>query len=170
MANLKFAIRALFNTPFVTLVAVVSLSLGIGANSAIFSIFNQMLLRPLPVPESEHLVNLSAPGPKPGSQSCNQAGDCEQVFSYLMFRDLEKVQTCFTGIAAHRPFSANLAARGQTLNGEGLLVSGSYFPVLGLRPALGRLLDAQDDRAVGASNVVVLSHAHWRTRFGSDQA
>jgi len=168
MSNLKFALRMLLRTPFVTFVAVVSLALGIGANTAIFSLFHEMLLRPLPVRQPADLVNLSAPGPKPGSQSCNQAGDCEQVFSYPMFRDLEKVQTCFTGIAAHRLFSANLAFRGQTLNGQGVLVSGSYFPVLGLRPALGRLLDAQDDRVIGESNVAVLSHAYWRSRFGSD--
>ncbi len=168
MANLKFALRMLLKTPFVTFFAIVSLSLGIGANAAIFSLFNQMLLRSLPVQEPEQLVNLSAPGPKPGSQSCNQAGDCEEVFSYPMFRDLERVQSIFTGIAAHRLFSANLAARGQTLNGDGMLVSGSYFPVLGVRPALGRLLGPDDDRSIGESHVVVLSHAYWQTRFAAD--
>jgi predicted permease len=168
MINLRFALRTLWKTPFVTLVAVASLALGLGSNSAIFSIFNQMLLRPLPVPEPERLVNLSAPGPKPGSQSCNQAGDCTEVFSYQMFRDLQRVQTAFTGVAAHRLFGANLAARGQTLNGEGMLVSGSYFPVLGLRPALGRLLSEQDDRTLGESPVVVLSYAYWQDRFARD--
>ena len=101
MANLKFAFRTLFKTPFVTIVAIVSLALGIGANAAIFSIFNEVLLRPLPVQEPDRLVNLGAPGPKPGSQSCGQAGDCDVVFSYPMFRDLEREQTVFTGIAAH---------------------------------------------------------------------
>src|SRR5437867_12487377 len=145
MINLKVALRTLFKTPFVTIIAIVSLALGIGANAAIFSLFNQMLLRALPVQEPDRLVNLSAPGPKPGSHSCNEAGDCDAVFSYPMFRDLEYSQTVFTGIAAHRLFSANLAARGQTLNGEGMLVSGSYFPVLGVQPELGRLLGAGDD-------------------------
>ena len=84
MANLKLALRMLVKTPFVTLVAVVSLALGIGANSAIFSLFDQMLLRPLPVHEPERLVNLAAPGPKPGSQSCNAAGDCNTVFTAKM--------------------------------------------------------------------------------------
>ena len=88
MPNLKFALRTLFKTPFVTIVAIVSLALGIGANAAIFSLFNQILLKPLPVPEPARLVNLAAPGPKPGSQNCSQAGDCETVFSYPMFRDL----------------------------------------------------------------------------------
>src|SRR5258705_8724220 len=95
MLNLKFALRTLFKTPFVTVVAIVSLALGIGANAAIFSLFNQMLLRPLPVPEPGRLVNLAAPGPKPGSNSCGQAGGCDTVFSYPMIRDLEKAQTVF---------------------------------------------------------------------------
>jgi predicted permease len=170
MPNLKFAFRTLFKTPFVTIVAIVSLALGIGANAAIFSLFNQLLMKPLPVPEPMRLVNLAAPGPKPGSQNCSQAGDCETVFSYLMFRDLEKVQTPFTGIAAHLSFGANLSARGQTQDGEGMLVSGSYFPVLGLTPAIGRLLTPDDDRAPGESHVVVLGYTYWQNRFGADPA
>ena len=170
MPNLKFALRTLFKTPFVTIVAIVSLALGIGANAAIFSLFNQLLMKPLPVPEPMRLVNLAAPGPKPGSQNCSQAGDCETVFSYLMFRDLEKVQTPFTGIAAHLSFGANLSARGQTQDGEGMLVSGSYFPVLGLTPAIGRLLTPDDDRAPGESHVVVLGYTYWQNRFGADPA
>ncbi|MGB2715464.1 MAG: ABC transporter permease [Vicinamibacterales bacterium] len=165
MVNLKLALRTLFKSPFVTLVAIISLALGIGANAAIFSLFNQMLLRPLPAPEPWRLVNLSAPGPKPGSQSCNQAGSCDDVFSYAMFRDLEREQKVFTSIAAHRLFGANLAYRGQTMNGEGMLVSGSYFPVLGIQPAVGRLLSPQDDQKVGESLVVVLSHSYWTSRF-----
>jgi hypothetical protein len=146
MLNLKLAFRTLFKTPFVTLVAILSLALGIGANAAIFSMFDQLLLRTLPVREPEQLVNLANPGPKPGSNTCNDAGDCETVFSYPMFRDLERVQTVFTGIAAHRLVSANLAFSGQTMSGDAMLVSGSYFRILGIRPALGRLLDSNDDR------------------------
>jgi predicted permease len=149
----------------VSLVAVLSLALGLGANSAIFSLFNQILLRPLPVPDPASLVNLGAPGPKSGSNSCNQSGDCEQIFSYPMFRDLERVQTSFTGIAAHRNFGVNVAFGGQTESGRGILVSGSYFPVLGLQPAIGRLLTPDDDRTPGAHEVVVLSHDYWRRRF-----
>ncbi len=170
MINLKLAVRTLFKAPFVTVVAVVSLALGIGANAAIFSLFNQMLLRPLPVQEPNRLVNLSAPGPKSGSQSCNQAGDCDVVFSYPMFRDLQRVQKVFKGIAAHRSFGANLSYKGQTLSGSGMLVSGSYFPVLGLQPAIGRLLDARDDQAVGESHVAVMSYEYWQTRFGQNPA
>ena len=92
-------------------VAIGSLALGIGANAAIFSLFEQLLLRPLPVGHPERLVNLAAPGPKPGSQSMNQAGNSDSVFSYPMFRDLQRRQTSFTDIAAHRQFDANLAYR-----------------------------------------------------------
>ncbi len=168
MLNLKFALRTLFKTPFVTSVAIISLALGIGANAAIFSLFNQILLRPLPVSQPDRLVNLNAPGPKPGSQSCNQAGNCDEVFSYPMFRDLQRQQTVFTGMAAHRMFPANLAARGNTISAQGLLVSGSYFPVLGLQPALGRLIGPEDDKVVGESHVAVLSYAYWQSRFGGD--
>ncbi|MDO8681119.1 MAG: ABC transporter permease [Acidobacteriota bacterium] len=165
MPNIRLALRTLFKSPFVTLVAILSLSLGIGANSAIFSLFDQMLMRPLPVPEPQALVNISAPGPKPGSNSCSNAGPCEDVLSHPMFRDLERVQASFTGIAAHRSVETNLGYKGTTLNGEGLLVSGSYFPVLGLTPALGRLFTPEDDKTVGSHFITVLSHDYWRTRF-----
>jgi predicted permease len=168
--NLKLAFRTLFRTPFVTTVAIASLALGIGANAAIFSMFDRILLQPLPVPDAARLVNLGAPGPKQGSSSSNQAGDGEQIFSYPMFRDLERAQTVFSGIAAHRLFGVNLAFEGQTVNGDGLLVSGSYFQVLGLQPALGRLIGPADDAAGGGSPVVVLSHTYWETRFGSSPA
>jgi predicted permease len=169
MAGLRFpsSVRALARTPLVTGVAIVSLALGIGANAAIFSVFDNMLLRPLPVPGPGRLVNLSAPGPTPGSHSCGAAGDCQSIFSYPMFRDLERVQQVFTGIAAHRPFAANLSFKGQTLNGRGLLVSGSYFPVLEVQPALGRLFGKRDDGALGEPRAVVLSYDYWRTRFDS---
>ena len=81
MRNVKLALRTLFKTPFVTVVAILSLALGIGANAAIFSLFNEILLRPVPVSHPEELVNLAAPGPAPGSNSCNQAGGCDEVFS-----------------------------------------------------------------------------------------
>jgi predicted permease len=171
MSNLRFAFRMLFKTPLVTSVAIASLALGIGANAAIFSLFNQLLLRRLPVTEPDRLVNLLAPGPKPGSQSCNQASirdNCDDVVSYPMFRDLERAQTVFTGLAAHRLFAANLAYDRQTLNDEGLMVSGSYFPVLGMKPALGRLIGPSDDKAPGEVHVVVLSHAYWQTQLGAN--
>jgi len=170
MRNLSLAFRTLSRTPFVTGIAIVSLALGIGATAGIFSVFHQVLLQSLAVPNPSELVNLSAPGPKPGYGSCGQAGDCEVVFSYPMFRDLQKAQTVFTGIAAHVAFGANLAYDGQTSSAVGLLVSGSYFPVLELAPALGRLLDSQDDARPGDSRVAVLSYDYWSSRFGLDPA
>jgi len=170
MRHLKLALRTLFKTPFVTAVAVASLALGIGANAAIFSLFDQILLRPLPVPDPDRLVNLSAPGPKPGSTSCNQAGDCDEVFSYPMFRDLERGQTVFTGLAAHRGFGVSLSYHNEPMTGDGSYVSGSYFPTLGLRPALGRLLSPADDQSIGTNFVTVLSYGYWQSHFGSDPA
>ncbi len=168
MSQLKFALRSLTKTPFVTAVAVLSLALGIGANAAIFSLFEQMLLRPLPVEAPEQLVNLGAPGPTPGSTSCSQAGNCDEIFSYEMFRDLERAQSGFSGIAAHRAFGANLAHSNQTTRGQGMLVSGSYFPVLGLQTAMGRLLDTGDDQTIGEHYVTVLSYDYWENRLGAD--
>jgi predicted permease len=83
-----------------------------------------------------------------------------------MFRDLERIQTLFTGIAAHRDIGVNVAYRAQTTTSQGLLVSGNYFPVLRLKPALGRLLGPDDDRIIGGSEVVVLSHTFWQRQFG----
>ena len=166
MLQLRFAFRSLLKTPIVTTVAVLSVALGIGANVAIFSIFNQMLLRPLPVDDPDRLVNLISPGPRSGLISCGQAGTCDEIFSYPMFRDLERVQTVFAGIAAHRDFGANIAYSGVSEGGDGALVSGSYFEVLGLTPHLGRLLHRDDDRERGSRRVVVLSYDYWRRRFG----
>ena len=168
LRHLRLAVRTLLKTPFVTGVAVTSLALGIGANTAIFSLFDRFLLRPLPVASPDALVNLAAPGPKPGSTQCSQAGPCTDVFSYPMYRDLERLQTSFTGLAGHKQFDANVAARGDTRSMGGELVSGSYFPTLGLQPAAGRLLTPADDATPGAHPVVVLSHGYWTSRFAQD--
>ena len=109
---MRFAVRSLLKTPVVTTVAVLSVALGIGANVAIFSVFNQILMRPLPVHEPDRLVNLVAPGPRSGTVTCGSAGTCDAMFSYPMFRDLERVQTSFTGIAAHRDFGVAIAYDG----------------------------------------------------------
>ncbi|TFH66899.1 MAG: ABC transporter permease, partial [Gemmatimonadales bacterium] len=167
MANLKLALRMLAKAPFVTVVAILSLALGIGANAAIYSLFDQMLLRSLPAVDPSSLVNLSAPGPKPGSQSCNQAGDCDAVFSHPMLVDLERAETGLS-LAGHFAFGANLAKDGATINGRGMMVSGSYFSVLGVRPALGRLIRPEDDQVWGEGRVAVLSHAYWANRLGAD--
>ena len=169
MFNLKLAFRTLFKTPFVTVVAALSLALGIGANTAIYSIFDMMLRRPLPASSPGDLVNLGAPGPKPGSQSCSQAGSCELVFSYLMTRDLQRAQPSpFTAIAAHRNFGSNISIRDLSLNAPGMLVSGTYFSVLGVQPRLGRLLTPADDETLGGHYVAVLGHDFWESRLGAD--
>ena len=168
MRNITLAARMLLKTPFVTTIAILSLALGIGANTAIFSMFDQLLRRPLPVNEPTRLVNLSAPGPAPGSNSCNQSGGCDIVFSYPMFRDLEKAQTSFTGIAAHRIMNVSLSVRNEPMTGEGSMVSGSYFPVLGLNASLGRLLTPDDDKIIGANFVAVISYSFWENKFGKD--
>ncbi len=169
MRAFKLGLRTLAKAPVITAVAIVSLALGIGANAAIFSLFDQMVLRAVPVYQPARLVNFANPGPKPGSTSCGNVGDCDEVFSYPMFRDLEKqAHGTLEGIAAHVPFSANLAFANQTRSGEGLQVSGSYFPLLGLKPALGRLLTPDDDRSIGGQYVAVLGYRYWQDRLGSD--
>src|SRR5690349_17666560 len=102
MRNLKLAFRTLGRTPFVTAVAALSLGLGIGANSAIYSIFYRMVRQELPIAGANRLVNFSAPGPKPGGNSCGQAGSCDDVFSYPMLRDLQNAKlTSIAGVAGH---------------------------------------------------------------------
>ena len=168
MRNIKLAARMLLKTPFVTGIAVLSLALGIGANAAIFSMFDQLLLHPLEVNEPSRLVNLSAPGPMPGSNSCNQSGRCDEVFSYAMFRDLEKSPGPFTAVAAHRITSVSMAVRNEPLTGEVAMVSGSYFPVLGINAAAGRLLTPEDDKVIGANFVTVISYRFWEDKYGKD--
>ena len=137
--NLKLALRRLFKTPFVSIVAVLSLALGIGANAAIFSLFDQMLLRAL---AGQRRTSWSTCRPRAEAwlQSCSQPGDCEAVFSYPMFRDLEKAQQVFAGIAAHGTFGANLSYRGQTMQrrrhaGVGQLLSGARLAAGARAPA-----------------------------------
>jgi predicted permease len=168
MRNLRLAFRTLFKTPFVTIVAMLSLALGIGANAAIYSLFNELLLAPLPVAHAEQLVNFGGNTPSPGGHQCSLAGDCDWVFSYRMFRDLEAQPGPFSGVAGHVIFSPNIVFRGSSENGTGELVSGSYFSVLGVKPALGRLFGIDDDKIVGGHPIVVLSHQYWASQLGGD--
>jgi hypothetical protein len=121
-------------------VIILTLAIGSGANAAIFSIFNQALVRALPVPTAEQLVNLSSPGPRGGRTSTSSTFTSDFIFSYPLFRDLERTQTAFSGIAGYREFTANVSYHDQASTADGMLVSGSYFPVLGIAPAVGRLL------------------------------
>jgi predicted permease len=170
MPNLKYALRTILKSPFVSAIAILSLALGIGANSAIFSLFNEMLLKPLPVAQPQQLVNFTSPGPIQGSNNCGQAGDCDEVFSYPMFLDLQKANTGFSGIAMHTEFGANVAYNGVTVNGDGVQISGSFFPVLGIKPELGRLIGPQDDTPPGQNFVAVVSYGFWASQLGSDKS
>jgi predicted permease len=169
MRNLALAFRTLFKSPFVTVVAVLSVALGIGANAAVFSLFDEILMQPLPVNDPGRLVNFRVLGPQTGFSTCGRAGNCDEIVSYPMYKDLERSNTALAGIAGHELFDVNVAMAGQMpVNGEGVLVSGSYFPLLGLRPALGRLIGPADDRATGGEPVAVLSYGYWTTDLGGN--
>jgi hypothetical protein len=161
--------RLLWRSPGLSLVAIVTLSLGIGANAAIFSMFEQTLMRPLPVPAPGEVVNLSAPGPKPGGDNCNQAGSCDDVFSFPMFKDLEQAASGAMAMAAHRAMDITIAPPHRSSTwAMATLVSGSYFPVLRLAPAVGRLIDPGDAATIGGADVGVLSYDGWQSLFGAD--
>ena len=172
MHTLELPFRTLFRTPFVTTIAILSLALGIGANAAIYSLFNEMLLQPLPVPHPERLVNFATTAPQVRFYNCGKAGGCDEVFDYPMFRDLERAgKTAFRGVAGHMPFSVSVAIAGQApLSADGLLVSGSYFPVLGIQPALGRLLDRNDDQSIDGNYEAVVSYDFWENNLGASHA
>jgi predicted permease len=167
--DLRYAARSMARRPLITAVTALSLALGIGVNSALFSVFDHLLLRSLPVPSPDQLVLITSPGPRPGGTSTSVAGRNEAVFSYPLFRDLERLTNVgLSSIVAHRDFLVNLAYRGQTQHAEGLLVSGAYFSALGIVPAAGRLLTPEDDGAPDGQPVAVLSHAYWTNRFGAN--
>lgn len=164
--DIRFGGRMLAKHPGFTLIAVLTLALGIGANTAIFSLVSQILLRQLPVKNPGELLILRAPGPQTGHVWSD--GDEAQSFSYPMYKGLRDANTVFTGMLARFAFPASVAKGGQTERASGELVSGNYFEVLGVEPALGRLLSNEDDRVPGAQPVAVLSHAYWTRRFGGD--
>jgi hypothetical protein len=139
MTRIRFALRSLGKAPLLSLVVVLSLALGIGANTAIFSLLQQVVLSSLPVERPNELVVLTAPAEfKGGRSSTSNSGGMEYIFSYPMFRELEKQPQGLTGLAGFRNFGANLAFRSQTVSGTLLTVSGGYFPILGVKPLLGR--------------------------------
>src|SRR5262245_20289316 len=154
--DLRYGARMLLKMPSYTLIAALTLALGIGANTAIFSLTDQILLRRLPVERPEELVVLRAPGPKTGNISSD--GDDTASFSYPMYKALRDRNNAFSGLLARHAISLSVAGPGQTERANGELVSGNYFEVLGVRPALGRALNQEDDRVPGAHPVVVLSH------------
>jgi putative ABC transport system permease protein len=178
LADTGYAFRTLRRQKMFTAVIALTLAFGIGVNVAMFSLVEPILLRPLPVPEPDRLVNLSDPAPKilgrmdpvllPSVQRDTQSGGANNVFSYPMFRDLERAQEPFAGLAAHQTLDVDLSTGEQARPGRVIAVSGSYFSVLGLQPALGRLLGPQDDRVDGQAESVVLSHAYWQSAFAGD--
>ncbi|MDP9338200.1 MAG: ABC transporter permease [Acidobacteriota bacterium] len=164
--DVRFGLRMLGKSPGFTSIAILTLALGIGANTAIFSLMDQILLRHLPVKNPDELVILRSPGPKEGHVWSD--GDDAQSFSYLMFKGLRENHSVVSGMLARFAFNASLSSGGQTERGLGELVSGDYFEVLGVQPALGRLFTADDERSPGGSPLVVLSNGYWLQRFGGD--
>ncbi len=165
--DIKYGARMLTKSPGFTLVAMLTLALGIGANTAIFSLTDQILLRPLPVPDPHELVVLRSPGPKSGRVSCDY--DCDAAFSYPMFKALREKSTT-VNLIGRFPVSLDVAVDGQAERADGELVTGNYFDALKVGPALGRLFTMQDEGATGSNPVAVLSHAYWRRRFGGSPA
>lgn len=165
--DLRFGLRMLRKSPAFTVVAVLTLALGIGANSGIFSVMRQVLLQRLPVPHPEQLVLLYAPGERSGHVSSDE-GDGSESFSYPMYVDLRDHNSVFAGLAAKADFPVSVAIRGQTERAGAELVSGNYFEALGVHPAIGRLMSPSDTAAPGGNPVVVLNHGYWTKRFAGD--
>ena len=166
LQDVRYGLRMLGKNPGFTLIAILTLALGIGANTAIFSLLNQVLLRRLPVRNPGELVVLKSPGPKRGHVWSD--GDDSEVFSYPLYKGLAKNTAVLDGVFARYQFAASIASHGQTERGSGELVTGNYFDVLGVRPTLGRVLSPADDDVQGAHPVVVLSHSYWMRHFGGD--
>jgi len=154
--DLKHGFRVLRASPGFTAVAVLSLALGIGANTMIFSVVNAVLLRPLPFPDSAHLVRL-------GETHANYKGN----FTYASFHDLGDETESLENIAAARFWSDNITDGGEPEQVSIMLVSANFFPALGIRPQLGRTFLPEEDKP-DRDNVVVLSHALWQRRYGGD--
>lgn len=170
LRDLGLALRGWMAQPLVALVAAASLALGLGVNAAIFSLYEQVMLRALPVQGAAQLVNLNAPGPKPGSTSNNDAGSREAILSLPMLRDLAAQPAPLQGIAGHRALPVGLSFAADSLPGQGMLVTGNYFDLLSQRPQLGRLIGEQDDAGAGDARIVVLSDRYWRRQLGADPA
>ena len=161
-ADLRYALRTLAKSPVFTLVAIVSLALGIGANTAVFSLMDQLLLRLVPVNDPAGLVELNGEGQHYGSNRGMFA------MSYPMYADFRDSNPVFEGMFCRyqMPFSVSFGGRTERAGGE--LVSGTYFPVLGVKAAVGRLFTPEEDKAPEGEPYAVLGYDYWRTRFGGD--
>jgi predicted permease len=167
LQDLRFAFRLLKKSLAFTSIAILTLALGVGANSAIFSVMRQVLLQRLPVPYPEQLVLLYSPGPRDGHVSSDEA-DGSESFSYPMYVDLRDKSSVFDGLAAKADFPVSLSIRGQTERASAELVSGNFFDTFKIRPALGRLIEPADAAAPGSKPVVVLGYGYWQERFAGD--
>jgi predicted permease len=159
--DLRYAARTLRRTPGFTATAMLSLALGIGANTAIFSLFDQLLLRPLSVKEPERLVLVDWLGGKMGTN-----WGSGNLMSYPFCRDLQAQDRFFDGVVCRHPTTSFVSTGGrpETLLIE--IVSGSYFDVLGVRPGMGRFFDQSADQTPDASPFVVISHSYWVNKLG----
>src|SRR5581483_2219643 len=155
--DLRYAVRMLLKGRMVTVIALLALTLGIGANTAIFSVINAVLIKPLPYPQPEQLVRVYEKSPQFEQMSV----------SYLNFLDWQRESKAFEHMAVfrHQPFNISGGAEPERVNGR--LISADFLATLGVRPAMGRDLRAEDDRR-GAGPVVMLSHGFWQRRFGGD--
>ena len=160
--DLRDALRHLRRSPGFTAAALLSLALGIGANTAIFTLLDQVLLRPLPIDQPRELVQVRWDGPRFG---VNFQSD---TLSYPAYRDIRDQHQVFSGVLCRFRLPLSAGYQGRTERIEGELVSGNYFDVLRVGAALGRTFTPDDDRIPGGHPLVVLSHAYWTARFGSD--
>lgn len=167
LRDLRYGIRGLWRNPGFTVVSVLTLALGIGANTTIFSLLDQALLRALPVADPQRLVVLSFAGSNPGHTQ-SDGGDTpgrRHEFSYPMYRDLRDRNDVLSGIIAEFPATVGVTWQNHSESVAAELVSGNYFQILGVSPALGRLLVAGDETAAGANPVAVLSFDFWKTHL-----
>ncbi|HEX4021772.1 MAG TPA: ABC transporter permease [Acidobacteriaceae bacterium] len=170
--DIRFALRQLRKSPAFALTAVLTLALGIGANTAIFSLIHQALLSSLPVPNPQQLMMLQYSGAEEGWARTwmSDGPGAHTAFSYPMYRDLRDKNTSFQGLLAMVPADLTVSAGNHAERVDGELVSGNYFQTLGVRPALGRLLLPSDETAQNANPVAVLSFAYWQARFAMNPA
>jgi predicted permease len=162
--DLRFSVRSLLRSPVFTATAVLSIALGIGATTALYSLLDQIVLRALPVDQPERLVLFDWIG----FQYAETLGT-DNLMSYPICRDLQQQKEFFDGVFCRAATTINFSTGGEPRLTAAELVSGTYFSVLGVRPALGRLLTIDDDQTPAASPVVVLSYDFWRNQFGGAQ-
>ncbi|MGH9346280.1 MAG: ABC transporter permease [Vicinamibacterales bacterium] len=176
MHDLKHACRMLLQSKGWTLVVLLSLALGIGATTALFTAVNGMLLQSVPVPDAASLVRIAAAGDNNMRRSSSDYGfsiphegqNVRASFSYAVYQQMREANRTLTNLVAFAPVEAfNVIVNGTAEIASSYEVTGNYFPVLRVPLALGRAMTPEDDRA-GADPVAVISHAFWRRRFGSD--